>query len=406
MVALDSLEALNQACTENTKGIKKSKKKKKNKEFDAENVKDNQIDMAKSKAMEVMDSQVENLKKKKKKKDKRKEDKITALEEKEEKSNTGESNDDKTNKAKKRKYEETLEHSPSNQNESEDQNGLKSKKKKQKKNKKSKEDRQTNETSEPDAKLDIPTNDDNEVVKKKKKKDKKAKKEKMQGEESSAIVKNIIDDNESVLKPQLNSKCVDITSSIFKKDFYSHSYLSLAHDKEKEQSDAEQYRKDQRITMYGKGKSEGQFHPIRDFTKLGFEENLLGAVKNFKEPTPIQASAWPVIASGRDTIGIAETGSGKTLAFSIPALAHLKHRLNNEQANKFGQRRGPMMLIVAPTRELAQQSQDVLEVAGKFCGVRSVAVYGGVSKEGQRRSLNTKGKAPFEVVVATPGTFS
>ena len=63
------------------------------------------------------------------------------------------------------------------------------------------------------------------------------------------------------------------------------------------------YRKDQRITMYGKGKSKGQFHPIRDFNKLGFEENLLGAVKNFKEPTPIQASAWPIIASGRDTIG-------------------------------------------------------------------------------------------------------
>ena len=62
------------------------------------------------------------------------------------------------------------------------------------------------------------------------------------------------------------------------------------------------------------------------------------------------------------------------------------------------------MLILAPTRELAQQSQDVLEVAGKYCGVRSVAVYGGVSKDGQRRSLlNTKGNAPFEVVVATPG---
>ena len=116
-------------------------------------------------------------------------------------------------------------------------------------------------------------------------------------------------------------------SCIFKKDFYSVSYLSFPHeDKEKEQSDAEQYRKDHRITMYGKGKSKGQFHPIRDFNKLGFEKNMLVAVKNFKEPTPIQASAWPLIASGKDTIGVAQTGSGKTLAFSIPALAHLKHR--------------------------------------------------------------------------------
>ena len=89
------------------------------------------------------------------------------------------------------------------------------------------------------------------------------------------------------------------------------------------------------------------------------------------------------------------------MAFSIPALAHLKHRLVQEKAGGGQKRRGPMMLILAPTRELAQQSQDVLEVAGKYCGIRSVAVYGGVSKDGQRRSLSNKN--PFEIVVATPG---
>ena len=90
----------------------------------------------------------------------------------------------------------------------------------------------------------------------------------------------------------------------------------------------------------------------------------------------------------------------------IPIVYLLLYRLDQEKAKKGGgqKRRGPMMLILAPTRELAQQSQDVLEVAGKYCGIRSVAVYGSVSKEGQRRSLlNTKGNAPFEVVVATPG---
>merc|ERR1740122_306363 len=254
----------------------------------------------------------------------------------------------------------------------------KQKRKKQKKNKKSKEQRESNKSSEPDVPLNIVSNDDNETVKRKK--DKKAKKEEKMDEESEETVEN---------------------SCIFKKDFYSDSYSSFPHeDKEKEKSDAEQYRKDHRITMYGKGKSKGQFHPIRDFNKLGFEENMLGAVKNFKEPTPIQASAWPIIASGKDTIGIAQTGSGKTLAFSIPALAHLKHRLVQEKGGA-QKRRGPMMVILAPTRELAQQSQDVLEVAGKYCGIRSVAVYGGVSKDGQRRSLSNKN--PFEIVVATPG---
>merc|ERR1740122_619135 len=254
----------------------------------------------------------------------------------------------------------------------------KQKRKKQKKNKKSKEQRESNKSSEPDVPLNIVSNDDNETVKRKK--DKKAKKEEKMDEESEETVEN---------------------SCIFKKDFYSDSYSSFPHeDKEKEKSDAEQYRKDHRITMYGKGKSKGQFHPIRDFNKLGFEKKLLEAVKNFKEPTPIQASAWPIIASGKDTIGIAQTGSGKTLAFSIPALAHLKHRLVQEKGGA-QKRRGPMMLILAPTRELAQQSQDVLEVAGKYCGIRSVAVYGGVSKDGQRRSLSNKN--PFEIVVATPG---
>ena len=61
------------------------------------------------------------------------------------------------------------------------------------------------------------------------------------------------------------------------------------------------------------------------------------------------------------------------------------------------------MLIVAPTRELAQQSQDVLEEAGKSCGIRSVSVYGGVSKDWQRKALNAKGTSPYEIVVATPG---
>lgn len=195
----------------------------------------------------------------------------------------------------------------------------------------------------------------------------------------------------------------------FKRDFYSKSYFSVLHDEDKESTLANEYRKAQKITMYGEGKSQGLFHPIRDFTKLGFEKNLLEAVRNFKEPTPIQASSWPVIASGRDTIGIAQTGSGKTLAFSIPAFAHIRHRLDKEQASsfwkpkKYVKRKGPIMLVVAPTRELAQQSQDVIEAAGKACGIRSVSVYGGVSKDLQRRSLNKNGGVPFEVVIATPG---
>merc|ERR1712098_710519 len=125
-------------------------------------------------------------------------------------------------------------------------------------------------------------------------------------------------------------------------------------------------------TLYGKGRK--KFKPVRTFAELGFSDKIMKICSGFQAPTPIQAQCWPILASGRDIIGIAETGSGKTLAFSIPALAHLKHRVDTEGKAKRG---CPMMLIIAPTRELAMQSQVVLEQAGSSCGIRSTCVYGG-----------------------------
>merc|ERR1719412_305051 len=144
-----------------------------------------------------------------------------------------------------------------------------------------------------------------------------------------------------------------------------------------------------------KGRGRKTFKPLLTFAELGFSSNLMKICSGFDKPTPIQSCCWPIAASGRDIIGIAETGSGKTLAFSMPALAHLKKRVDTEGKKRVG----PMMLVVAPTRELAMQSQEVLEQAGEFCGIRSVAVYGGVPKWTQRKAL----EQGVEVVVATPG---
>merc|ERR550534_43230 len=159
-------------------------------------------------------------------------------------------------------------------------------------------------------------------------------------------------------------------------------------------ADTKEYQSKHNITMFGKGRK--KFKPLQTFAELGFPDSIMKICSGFSNPTPIQAQCWPVLASGRDIIGIAETGSGKTLAFSIPALAHLKHRVETESKSKPG---FPKMLIVSPTRELAMQSQEVLEVAGKSCGVRSVCVYGGVPKWTQKEAL----KKGVEVVVATPG---
>jgi len=179
-------------------------------------------------------------------------------------------------------------------------------------------------------------------------------------------------------------------SGPFKKKFYTMTAETEAMSK----ADTKEYQSKHNITMFGKGRK--KFKPLRTFGELGFPDGIMKICSGFSNPTPIQAQCWPVLASGRDIIGIAETGSGKTLAFSIPALAHLKHRVESEPKTKTG---CPKMLIVSPTRELAMQSQEVLDVAGKSCGVRSVCVYGGVPKWTQKEAL----KKGVEVVVATPG---
>ena len=103
------------------------------------------------------------------------------------------------------------------------------------------------------------------------------------------------------------------------------------------------YQAKEHITLYGKGRK--AMKPVLQFKSLGFPSNIMAVCKGFEKPTPIQAQCWPVLASGRDVIGIAETGSGKTLAFTIPALAHLQHRTATEGRAAKG---SPRMLIIAP----------------------------------------------------------
>lgn len=102
---------------------------------------------------------------------------------------------------------------------------------------------------------------------------------------------------------------------------------------------------------------------------------------------------------GRDIIGIAETGSGKTLTFSLPGLC----RVRAEAAKAGAQKNATRMLVVAPTRELAMQSQEVLDAVLAAKGLkgafRSVCLFGGVPKHEQRKAL----RAGVDVVVATPG---
>ncbi|KMV65637.1 ATP-dependent RNA helicase [Encephalitozoon cuniculi EcunIII-L] len=136
-------------------------------------------------------------------------------------------------------------------------------------------------------------------------------------------------------------------------------------------------------------------HPIQKFEEAGFSSEVVSSLveKGFSEPTAIQGQGWPMALSGRDMVGIAQTGSGKTLSFILPALVHAK----DQQPLRRGD--GPIVLVLAPTRELVMQIKKVVD---EFCGMfnlRSTAVYGGASSQPQIRALHEGA----EVVIATPG---
>lgn len=159
---------------------------------------------------------------------------------------------------------------------------------------------------------------------------------------------------------------------------------------------AEKWRESVSITLDTKG-----FEPFLTFGEAGFSSELLECTKNFTAPTPIQAQTWPILTSGRDVIGIAETGSGKTLSFALPGLQRcLEARSGGSQQRQ--SKPAPFVLVLAPTRELAKQSDDVLS---DISSVASVVIYGGVPKYEQIKQLNQGkgGRKGADCVVATPG---
>merc|ERR1719402_1024261 len=115
--------------------------------------------------------------------------------------------------------------------------------------------------------------------------------------------------------------------------------------------------------------------------------------EGFSDPTPIQAQGWPIALAGHDLVAIAQTGSGKTLGYLLPAIVHVNHQEYLQPGD------GPIVLVMAPTRELAQQIQEEAIKFGSSSNVRSTCLFGGAPKGAQIRDLE-KGS---EIVVATPG---
>lgn len=130
------------------------------------------------------------------------------------------------------------------------------------------------------------------------------------------------------------------------------------------------------------------------FSNLGLSESLLRAVAQtgYTTPTPIQAQAIPAILSGKDVMGAAQTGTGKTAGFLLPLLQLLKAK----PGVKHNRTRA---LILTPTRELAAQIQESINIYGCNEILRSEVVFGGVNINPQMQAL----RRGVDILVATPG---
>lgn len=132
------------------------------------------------------------------------------------------------------------------------------------------------------------------------------------------------------------------------------------------------------------------------FQDFNFNEHLTEGVLSmgYTTPTPIQELAIPLILEGKDLIACAQTGTGKTASYLLPVLHHLSSQYQREHKIT--------TLILAPTRELAQQIDQQVEGLAYFTGLSSIAIYGGgdgIVYEQQRRGIQNK----VDIVVATPG---
>ncbi|KVI03708.1 DNA/RNA helicase, DEAD/DEAH box type, N-terminal [Cynara cardunculus var. scolymus] len=138
--------------------------------------------------------------------------------------------------------------------------------------------------------------------------------------------------------------------------------------------------------------------PIESFTDMCLASSIMKdiAIHEYTTPTSIQAQAMPVALSGRDLLGCAETGSGKTAAFTIPMIQHCIAQPSVRRGD------GPLALVLAPTRELAQQiEKEVKAFSQSLESFRTAIVVGGTNIADQRSEL----RAGVDIVVATPGRF-
>ncbi|KAM3250731.1 hypothetical protein P3L10_004801 [Capsicum annuum] len=142
-------------------------------------------------------------------------------------------------------------------------------------------------------------------------------------------------------------------------------------------------------------------HPMRNWGESKLTGELLKAVKRagYKKPSPIQMASIPLGLQQRDVIGVAQTGSGKTAAFVLPMLSYITRLPPSSEENGEDGEDGPYAVVLAPTRELAQQIEHETVKLAHYLGIKVVSIVGGQSIEEQSFRI----RQGCEVVIATPG---
>ena len=173
----------------------------------------------------------------------------------------------------------------------------------------------------------------------------------------------------------------------FEKNFY------IEHPDVKNRSDQDvlKFRREHEITIEGDDVPK----PCLSFAEAGFPDYVLSEIARagYEKPTAIQSQGWPMALKGRDLIGLAQTGSGKTASFLLPGILHINAQPYLQRGD------GPIVLVLAPTRELAQQIEQESRKFGASSKIKSCCVFGGAPKGRQCNTL----RQGVEIVIATPG---
>lgn len=174
----------------------------------------------------------------------------------------------------------------------------------------------------------------------------------------------------------------------FKRNFYIPHKAVM----DRQQNEVDEFRRSKNITVTGDTIVPG---PVICFDECNFPSFMMDVIakQGYYEPTAIQAQGWPIALSGLNLVAIAQTGSGKTLGYVLPAIIHI----SNQPKLQMGD--GPIVLVLAPTRELAQQIQVVANEFGQPLSISSCCLFGGSQREPQIENL----QRGCEMVIATPG---